>query len=96
MNFVHRDSNVLLIRINLENIMLSKKQVVEYEQYIIYVKYTNIKTSTAFLQISMQYMHITTDRQARFGSVVASGEKEKVMQFGRGSKGVSALFVMFY
>lgn len=78
----------VLIRINLENVMLSKKQVVEYEKYIIYVKYTNVKSNTTFLQINMQCTHRTTDRQTNFGSVVASGEEEKVMKFGRGSKGV--------
>lgn len=85
----------VLIRINLENVMLSEKQVVDYEKYIIYVKQTNMENNTTFLQINMQYTHVTMDRQANLGSVVASGKEEKVMKVGRGSSGVSALSVMF-
>lgn len=75
--------------------MLSEKQVVDYEKYIIYVKQTNMENNTTFLQINMQYTHVTMDRQANLGSVVASGKEEKVMKVGRGSSGVSALSVMF-
>ena len=44
----------------------------------------------------MQYKHITMDRHTNLWSVVTSREEEKVMRLGRDSKGVSALFVMFY
>ena len=44
----------------------------------------------------MQYKHMTMDRQAHFGSVVASREEGKIRRLQRGSKGVSGLFAMFY
>lgn len=46
--------------------------------------------------MNLQDERISLGRHVDFGSVLASREEEKVMRSGRGPKGGSALFVIFY